>query len=122
MPTSKNKQSPAELLYGRSLSLPFIPRSILINNTRNRFINSAKSNQRKYQSRVKRNFDKHVPKQPTFHSRFFKRNDLITSKLQQQYICQDNCPKESPVQIELTNSNNSLVEDAIQSPNVGNSP
>ncbi|OAF63801.1 hypothetical protein A3Q56_08497 [Intoshia linei] len=45
MPTSKNKQSPAELLYGRSLSLPFIPRSILINNTRNRFIYSAKSNQ-----------------------------------------------------------------------------
>ncbi|OAF63769.1 hypothetical protein A3Q56_08525 [Intoshia linei] len=49
MPTSKNKQSPAELLYGRSLSVPFIPRSILINNTRNRFINSAKSNQPKYQ-------------------------------------------------------------------------
>ncbi|OAF67551.1 hypothetical protein A3Q56_04700 [Intoshia linei] len=76
MPTVKNQQSPAELLFGRFLSLPFI--IILTNNSRKASIHSAKSNQPKYQSRVKRNFDKHVPKQRTFHSPVFKRNNSVT--------------------------------------------
>ncbi|OAF63967.1 hypothetical protein A3Q56_08328 [Intoshia linei] len=67
--------------------MPFIPRSKLTDNIScQSTINNANKYKINYQKRVKRNFDKHVPKKLTVHSENYIKNEPITHKLQQQYL------------------------------------